>query len=356
MANDELIRSLAEDGRLDSSGQFTLDLARGAAKLRNRLLQPEDAPLYLVQSAVASGATRLSITCRGGEMVLQHDGYFPRSAEIGGILDRVVSGAADPPQQRFGLALAAALTPPGQGADLYLSDGQKISFRSHRVEVLEGDSGPPRLRIPLKAPWWRRFMGSNHSVQRVLDRCRYAPLGLSLDWEDLKGYGPGLESAGLHLLQIAWPCPSDRAGLALPKVFRAALQRDLEPARTIARGKVTDRLCGAAATQIENVRNGRLDIVQFGVQLSPVPLPGQPYWIILDDPAFPTDLSQLKPVAGPDLRLLQEFFCGELDRLRAEAKAAHRRSGSSRSLYSWLINDQMEDTGHWKPRHWPFYR
>lgn len=77
MSEPELIGLLAMEGQKDSSGRFTLEAEEALAKMRARLLQPEDCLLYLLQSAVASGASFVELTCGQSEVAFCHDGFFP---------------------------------------------------------------------------------------------------------------------------------------------------------------------------------------------------------------------------------------------------------------------------------------
>lgn len=71
----ELLGALEERGRKDSSGVFTVDVRKLLPKLADyQLGRPEQYVLKLVQAAVASRATRVSVRCYGHFVEVDFDG------------------------------------------------------------------------------------------------------------------------------------------------------------------------------------------------------------------------------------------------------------------------------------------
>ena len=85
---EQLLAELQTDGRLDSSGVFTLDFVKASDKLREfQLAEPHLYILKLIQSAVASEATAVSIVTSGTTLQLSYDGLSIAPEQLEGLVN-----------------------------------------------------------------------------------------------------------------------------------------------------------------------------------------------------------------------------------------------------------------------------
>ena len=205
------------------------------------MLQPEDCLLYLLQSAVASGATFLNVQSTPNDVFITHDGFFPTLEEVPGMLEWAL-GCSDVPslvaRHRFGMALAAAVAPPGVGLEMLFPGGPAVWVRGDEIQVRQIEtSKPPQIRIPVKRSWWRRIFCQGQSlVRRLRERGRYAPLDLVVD----EVPGSGTEFGKAAVTESGWMSAgslatiSIGAGVGNPLVFRDHHLLELQiPSRSI---------------------------------------------------------------------------------------------------------------------------
>lgn len=84
---EQLLTELQTEGRLDSSGVFTLDFVKAADKLREfQLAEPHLYILKLIQSAVASEATAVSLVTSGTTLQLAFDGLGIEPHQLEGLV------------------------------------------------------------------------------------------------------------------------------------------------------------------------------------------------------------------------------------------------------------------------------
>ncbi|MCA9794532.1 MAG: hypothetical protein KC910_22140, partial [Candidatus Eremiobacteraeota bacterium] len=148
---DELQAVLGElqgAGNLDSSGVFTVDVRKALPKLeRFQLPRPEFGMLKVVQSAVAAGATRVSVEVSPATFSLAHDGQPPLPEELEGLLGYLM--APDTPSHRrslrdLAIGVNTALARGGSWVEVTVR-GPKgwLSQRwRSREEVVESTGGP----------------------------------------------------------------------------------------------------------------------------------------------------------------------------------------------------------------------
>ena len=110
-----MIEDLKNEGKIDSSGRFTLDPQRASEKLaRYRLSNPHAYILHLAAGAVAAGATRLTFSRSPGGLRFEHDGACPDFDQLTQLLE-VLSQSPPPaaPQRELAIAVQAlrALNP-----------------------------------------------------------------------------------------------------------------------------------------------------------------------------------------------------------------------------------------------------
>ncbi len=156
--SDPLLAKLQQEGTLDSSGSFTLDLERARKVLvTSHLRNSHDYILLLVQAAVGSGASWLRVATGPLECRLEFDGHPIKEIEFGSDLALGLSGA---------LALKPHLV--------------RLTTIGWTIEVT-GKGSCVRLEQP---PWEDPEM-----VNQILIRHRFDPLRiLSLDRRYAEGH------------------------------------------------------------------------------------------------------------------------------------------------------------------------
>lgn len=341
----DYIDQLAGEGQYHSSGHFSLDPAQAMRKIRGWLLQPEDCFLYLLQSAVASGATYLNVETHNGEAIVTHDGFFPEPNEVPDILSWTFRSQAQPVQHRLGLALAASLTLPGQGMvfekgyqTLRWSCGEETPRLT--PEKLAAPSKSGRIRVPLNQPWWKRFFGLSNTpaLKRLCQRGRFAPLKLQVGGNVISGDDLGMLPYG-----TSWFIWSDKTvksegedgpiynsdhhtielRIASQSPTYLNLDSDSLASHFLQSGDGQQQ-CDCAVMLRYSRRPSKIELVQHGVSLSPFSLPNvQPEcWVLLADEQVVTDPTCLVPVQNERL----------LERVQAAVEAFQRASESVRQV------------------------
>lgn len=156
--DSELEALLRGEGRLDSSGSFTLDASKARVKLGSFHLPPDLWVLSLVQAGVAAGCERIDINCKdvflGRGTRITYQGLPPRAF----CLDAIMKGLEEP------LSLA------GGSPEAYLTEGilasgsapawlrvgkfgrEVLRQRNHEVECWRsGEAGPEKAELELDA-------------------------------------------------------------------------------------------------------------------------------------------------------------------------------------------------------------
>lgn len=318
--------TLAAEGPLHSSGQFTLDAGAALRKLRERLLQPEDCLLYLTQSAVASGANWIEVAYSSKGLTFRHDGFFPEPDRLPLALEWALGTSENIPRHRFALALASALTPPG--------DGLILEYSGKTVTVTTGSKGlqfetisrgdRPMIHLPIRQSWLSRFLSSVAAryLKRLRDRAGFAPIYLKLDGRQGNGekYGMALpprksdeenrpDVSGHHCIEVRLPVEAGTGSrLALPLTAWHAphyVGPTLEQCRrTLGHGYRQHDVAECSAALAWRVdAAAKLEVVQFGISLQTPKsnLPGR-LWMLFADDSLATDLSCLRLVDSPELR------------------------------------------------------
>jgi len=104
----ELLGSLEEKGRKDSSGVFTVDVRKLLPKLADyQLARPEQYVLKILQAAVTSGATRVEVRCYGHFVEVDFDGSGLARPELESLFGYVFE---DQPKSRHIRHLAIGVT------------------------------------------------------------------------------------------------------------------------------------------------------------------------------------------------------------------------------------------------------
>ncbi|ODT74666.1 hypothetical protein ABS71_05345 [bacterium SCN 62-11] len=185
----ELLKQLSTEGRLDSGGKFTLDLA--ARQRRLQILQSKEPWLFLyklAQAAVLSGARQLSVQLEEGRFSLEftpvepaYEEDFP-AALLGG--DKLRS----PWLRQLALGALLAFAAQGRNHELLYDDGvNRSSLDASSLRHSQVSQGSPLVRFTCqiaRQSWWSGWFRSSAldrlrlSLQRRLSLC---PLNLVLN-------------------------------------------------------------------------------------------------------------------------------------------------------------------------------
>lgn len=281
---------------------------------------------------------------------MTHDGYFPAPDEVADMLNWALRSAQDPTRQRLGLALA------GRGMSLDFPDSPSLTWRPERgtarLSEMENPSCASRssFRIPLNQPWWRRLFGvaGSPAVTRLCERTRFVPLRLRVDHRELTGteFGKPLQAnywviwsdhtvkldgedgpiyySDHHTLELRVTA-QEGDFLGLPSESLASHPLQAGPAGEKCTSVVAWRL---------NRRPSRVEVVQYGVSLTPFTLKGLPpqTWMVLADSTVTTDLTCLRPVQDEALQAKVEALQKRFNQLSGEIrKTAASRGGPLQS-------------------------
>lgn len=89
---NELLAQYRTVGELNSEGVFTVDLARALPKLEKfQLPKPHFGLLKVIQSAVASGASRIELHFTATTLSIEHDGEPPSAEQLRTLLDHLMA-------------------------------------------------------------------------------------------------------------------------------------------------------------------------------------------------------------------------------------------------------------------------
>jgi len=209
---DALIRELAEDGRLDSTGSFTLDRRKALEKMqRFQLADPLASLLLIVQAAHYQGATRIRFDIDTNDIRIAFDGPPFSRADLDGLFD-VLLGHHDAPALRarrelaLGVNAALGMNPAfvrlesGDGLD-----GAALVARPGEEPTVERAPRPPtgttfwlRERFSPRAlvEFFRHRRGTRAASVLVRERCAFAEFPILL--------GDEVVSRGLSLPDAAF--------------------------------------------------------------------------------------------------------------------------------------------------------
>ena len=185
----ELLKQLRSEGRLDSGGKFTLDLA--ARQRRLEVLQRKEPWLFLytlAQAAVLAGARQLSVQLEDGRFSLEfapvesaYEEHFPTSL-LGG--DKLRT----PWLRQLALGALLAFAAEGKNQNLLYDDGlSRTTMDLSSVHHSEPSQGSPLVRftyLAARPSWWRGWFRASAldqlrlSLQRRLSLC---PLNVVLN-------------------------------------------------------------------------------------------------------------------------------------------------------------------------------
>lgn len=200
MELDKSLDQLRAEGKLDSHGQFTLDLAAQARKLGHSSgADPALCLLKMVQAAVASGAEEIHLTTTRSAIAADFSMKDPLSLD--GILQE--DGEHSPAEKyaRHALLVAVGISP----GEVSLACGSKSwSTSGKRVSVAPGTC---RLSLAVVGEsWWKQFLSSSqhaHLYKMVTERCAQCPIPVKLDRRSINRGKPEPVKASFLPLEAA---------------------------------------------------------------------------------------------------------------------------------------------------------
>jgi hypothetical protein len=214
-----MISRLAEEGRVVSDGEFTMDRERARRKMNEfQLADPRAYVLELVQAAVLKGAKRIDFDIDADDLHMVHDGapYTLQDFEElyqAAFAPRVDEGTGARQQLAYGLSAASRLKPRfirvmsvdaekwDEGVELLILHGKQEQYRSVQdISMRDRNEGPrvttwvhvkSRLRLRVLSRFVENLMETLPEELLLRKWCCYAESKISLEGRAL--------SFGLHL-------------------------------------------------------------------------------------------------------------------------------------------------------------
>lgn len=200
---EDYLKQQLEGGRLHSSGQFTLDLAKARERLQcYRLPGPSFYLLKLVQAAVASDAPRVKIRLGTAETIVS----FCAVPDAGlGDVKALLDGLAAPfeltdgPLRHLVIGLGAALATEPERMRWLVRQGRNglsLNFTGQQLksEQLHFDpSQDQQVRCTLylrhRYRWWRFWEAARRRAEDyhlLADRCRHSPVPVGVNGREFE--------------------------------------------------------------------------------------------------------------------------------------------------------------------------
>jgi hypothetical protein len=195
---DQFLKSQASEGRKDSVGEFTVDMARGTEKFRRyQMADPAFYVLKLVQAAVLAKAETLEFKFTHNEVTayFKPRGYFTCEERLP--RDLMMDADWDPVMTHISKAMAGALASEKvyQVSICYRSDeGRQLTINAKGIhdERMVGAMGFT-MRVRRRRSWLKNLLipGREHSA--LVTRAYLAPLKLIVDGRELEPKRPGAD-------------------------------------------------------------------------------------------------------------------------------------------------------------------
>jgi len=211
--DSELEALLRGEGRLDSSGTFTLDASKAKVKLGRFHLPPGLWVASLVQAGVAAGCERIDVTCKdillGRGTRLIYSGLPPRAFNLDAImkgLEEPLSLGSGTPEAYLTEGILASGTAPAW-VRVGKAGREVLRQRGEAVECWRsGDAGPERAVLDLDA---------SLPTPVVRSRCQFSPVPVWVGGDRLSPrWDNPLEVAIFHV--AVKYCRTPAPPLALP--------------------------------------------------------------------------------------------------------------------------------------------
>lgn len=225
----DLLEDLRQDGRVDSTGRFTLDAAKAREKMKQyQLTDPHLYVLQVLQGAIASGATFAHVKTDADDCWVRHDGRPLSAEQLGALFHSLFASDRDVDARplrelAIGLNALTGLNPSSvrlecwdgaAGAALTLRDGTESVQPLAACPWPEGGAGV-HLHVRQRHSWrtLARFFTGQPEAAAVRNSCRWSPVPITVNGERVNAE-PDL---GPHVLVRDLEGPGFRARLVVPQ-------------------------------------------------------------------------------------------------------------------------------------------
>ena len=371
-----VLEGLRSVGELDSSGTFTVDLAKALPKLEKfQLPKPHFGLLKIIQSAVVSGATTVLTSFTTASIRIEHNGIPPTPEEMKNILSYLMS-ADHPTHERALRDLAIGInTTLARGAswvEVKVQDSEGWSSQRwlSRQEIKESKKVQAASKGMTFSFVMRRTLGQaasqmlslgrkdvgdlmagrrdalDEDSQAVFDRCRHAPVAIYIDGRKVppslfgrkvtRNWGPFTSRVHRrsNLMDVFLSCRERSPHLLSPPTGSDARFKYIVPGR-FEDGKwvqvskpeplldlsVLDRRCfGVFGVRGVASVPGSVTLVKDGVDLTTLAPPVLPKGVtsVLTAEGLPLDLSHFRIVAGAQIQERLSWLSTTLSSVVAE--------------------------------------
>ncbi|MFA5505008.1 MAG: hypothetical protein WC314_11120 [Vulcanimicrobiota bacterium] len=352
-----ILDGLASEGTLDSTGIFTVDLAKALPKLEKfQLPKPHFGLLKIIQSGVVAGATRISTSFTAAHIRIEHNGIPPTPSQLKSILSYLM--APDHPTEEralrdLAIGINTTLARGASWVELKVQDGERWASQRwlSRQEVEEKKEAPAASKGMTCCFTMRRTFGQaasqafsvankdvgdlvfrrrdslDEDAQAVYDSCRHAPVEILLGGRRLppsifgrrvlRKWSPFTwrEHRKSNLMDIFLSCRDRSPHLLSPPTGSDARFKYFVPGQFVdGRWKqigkpeplqdlsVLERRCfGVFGIRGVPSVPGSVTLVKDGVDLTTLAPPVLPRGVtsVLTAEGLPLDLSHFRIVAGP---------------------------------------------------------
>lgn len=201
-----ILEDLRQDGRVESTGRFTLDAAKAREKMKKYQLQdPHEYVLQVVECAVAAGASDLDLQVDADDCRIRSSGWSLGQDQLQNLFSSLFGADRD----AAGRSLRALAISLNSALALDPAEVRLDSWSGTEGWTLFVDPGTERVERLPASPWpagragvgllvrrrrsWRvlgRFLRGlvalQPEAQAVCDRCRWAPLPITVNGRSIQ--------------------------------------------------------------------------------------------------------------------------------------------------------------------------
>lgn len=189
---DRLLQQEAGVGRLDSSGQFSVDLQKMRVKLSQyQLAEPGFYVLKMIQAAVASGSERVEVALKSGRVEVAFDQAPPLTSVLEALALRGSHRAA----RHLAVGLNAAMNVADRVA--WTVGNRMLVLTRTETEVAEA-TGPEGVVVKKTKRLLALPASTRSERDAVYSRCQWTPAEVLLDGQPLAGPFPPCARAAWH--------------------------------------------------------------------------------------------------------------------------------------------------------------
>lgn len=200
-----LLASSREGAASVEKGTFRLDWKRALDKVKRfQLTDPHRYVLEIIQGAIAGGATAVRVTTDSDDVVIEYDGTRLTATDLEHLFDYLFAQEDELlPQKQLALGVNSALALEPRFVRVEAGDGDtghRLELTTHddlQVTPLGADSRIDGVRVHVRDRLgWHVladvFRSKSLEARLVVDHCRFAPVPVVLDGDDV---ATGLDDA-----------------------------------------------------------------------------------------------------------------------------------------------------------------